>query len=102
MSTQTSCGTAATGSGQHNWPNALTIWKGLSADMKLDTMDFFWQAHEDQMIGGYAVSVLDAPGINIASFTGQDDAEHIAELHNTWLKNKRLEESRRAGIMPVE
>lgn len=49
-----------------------------------------WYPREDDMIGGWCVMPIDEPPSQgtpaVASFIDQKTAEHIAELHNNWLK----------------
>jgi len=48
-----------------------------------------WFARENDLIGGWCVMPVDEPpslGVpEVADFTTQELAEHIAELHNQWL-----------------
>lgn len=56
-----------------------------------------WYAIVDDLIGGYAVGTKDAPAsdtayggrhptaIEVAHFTCENAARHIATLHNAWL-----------------
>lgn len=51
-----------------------------------------WFARENDLIGGWCVMpVIDEPpswGVpEVADFTTREIAEHIADIHNTWLKN---------------
>jgi len=59
-------------------------------------LDAEWFAKPDDLVGGWCVMPIDmtpaeAPqGIGeVASFTFKEAAEHIANLHNTWLFYKQ-------------
>lgn len=56
----------------------------------LKVMAVPWYAVVNDLIGGWAVSTVDAPlsdnsGLDIADFVSEDVARHIAALHNAWL-----------------
>lgn len=73
------------------------------------SLDKTWFAHPNDLIGGWSVMNCDRRlgEINwddnpnqdheVASFTEEQDARHIARLHNEWLANK---ESGRDGNVP--
>ncbi|MGK5496362.1 DUF2493 domain-containing protein [Streptomyces sp. URMC 125] len=54
-----------------------------------------WKAQEDDLIGGWCVTPLEdsrtpAEGApTIADFVSEDDARHIADVHNKWLEGTR-------------
>ena len=57
-----------------------------------------WYAVLNDTIGGYAVSNVNKPvskleyrrgEVEVACFVTQDDAEHIADLHNRWINQQR-------------
>lgn len=49
-----------------------------------------WYVRENDLIGGHCIMPVNQPpsvGIpEIADFTSKEHAEHIVELHNTWLE----------------
>lgn len=59
-----------------------------------DTLRVRWYAHENDLIGGWAVMNVDKPPSecdadagerDVADFTNERTARHIADLHNAWL-----------------
>lgn len=60
------------------------------AELRAEVMTNKWYARENDTIGGWCVMPIDAPpssGIfDVADFTTEDAARHIAKLHNDWLK----------------
>jgi hypothetical protein len=57
----------------------------------LSVLNVIWYAKPNDVIGGWCVMDVNAtPGeaekYEIADFISQEIAEHIAELHNNWLK----------------
>lgn len=58
--------------------------------MKTGYLNYEWFAKPNGLIGGWCVMPVDEEpeyGVTeVADFTTRELAEHIAELHNTWLR----------------
>lgn len=62
-------------------------WAVLRGAALTDAMiDAIWYVQEDDLIGGWCITVVDKPpsagAIEVGSFLGEDTARHIADLHN--------------------
>lgn len=60
----------------------------------MDALDQRWYAHPDDLVGGWCAMNVDKPPsqarplageFEVCSFTREDVARHIVELHNNWL-----------------
>jgi hypothetical protein len=59
--------------------------------MKTDYLDKEWFAMPEDTIGGWCVKTNELPPSQsyegeVATFISQEVAEHIANIHNTWLR----------------
>jgi hypothetical protein len=56
---------------------------------KTGYLSFEWYARPNDIVGGWCVMPVDQPPSDgfpeVANFTTQELAEHIARLHNDWL-----------------
>lgn len=71
--------------------------------MKTGYKDVEWFVQENDIIGGWCVMPVDEPpslGVSeVADFTTRELAEHIANIHNTWLFYKQRRPKRYHGIL---
>lgn len=72
--------------------------------MKTGYLDCEWFAVENDLIGGWCVMpVNESPshGVpEVADFTTKELAEHIANIHNTWLFYKQHRPRRLHSMVP--
>ena len=68
--------------------------------MRHDALSVRWYARPDDLIGGWCVMSVDRPpsrcdwwfGLGeVASFAGEAEARHMADLHNAWLEPIRAD-----------
>lgn len=57
-----------------------------------DVLNRAWYVRENDLIGGWCVMPVDLPpssGVyEVADFVSRSVAEHIVELHNTWVATR--------------
>ena len=59
-----------------------------------DELKSRWYVQENDVVGGYRVTTVDAPpstgAMELADFVNEEHAKHIVELHNEWLLRESL------------
>ena len=70
-----------------NTPTSVDLWRLLRGQHLVDTlMVARWYAREDDTIGGWCITVVDAPpscgAPSVGSFLSEDIARHLVDLHN--------------------
>lgn len=88
-------------------PTSVDLWRALRGQALVDAiMVARWYAHHDDTIGGWAVTVVDAPPTfggapNVGSFLSREVAEHVVLLHNEHVQVAERRASGRARMAEI-